>query len=195
MLRLCISGLICCALLLAAPAGAASKSGRFAIKDVGLASCTRYSEEHKKKSKRYFQFVGWMMGYISSHNMYTKDNVDVAPWQTTHLLAELIASFCHANPKTQLVAAVNLLIANLASSRLRTGSKRVKITVGDKTMYMYEAILRRAQQMLAERGHYNGPADGNFGAATRQAFEKFQKENKIAVTGMPDQRSLLLIFR
>ena len=32
------------------------------------------------------------------------------------------------------------------------------------------------------------------GKATQKAFKKFQKEKKLPVTGLPDQRTLLLIF-
>ncbi len=93
------------------------------------------------------------------------------------------------------MAATNQLIAALHPTRLRSSSKLIKATAGGKAVLIYEAILRRAQQMLSERGHFTGAADGKFGPATQKAFEKFQNEKKLPVTGLPDQRTLLLIFQ
>ena len=194
-LRLWSLGLICGALFFASPVNAASSAGKYAIKDAGLATCKLYTEEKSKKSKRYYQFVGWVMGYLSAHNRYAKDNADIAPWQSTDLLAALIGNYCRAKPDARLVTATNQLIAALHPSRLRTSSKRMKVTAHGKSLLIYEAVLRRAQQMLAERGKFTGAVDGKFGPATQKALEKFQKENKLTVTGLPDQRTLLRIFK
>ena len=195
MLRLWGLGLICAALFFAPPANAASKAGQYAVKDAGLATCKLYTAEKAKASKRYFQFVGWVTGYLSAYNRFANDNADIAPWQSTDLLAALIGGYCRARPDARLVAASNQLIAALHPNRLRSSSKRIKVSAGGKAVLIYEAILRRAQQMLAERGHFTGAADGRFGPATRKALEKFQTENKLAVTGLPDQRTLLRIFK
>jgi hypothetical protein len=195
MLRLWGLGLICAGLLFMSPANAASSDGKYAIKDVGLATCKHYTEQKTKSSKRYFQLVGWVMGYLSAHNRYAKDNADIVPWQSTDLLAALIGNYCRAKPDARLVAATNQLIVALHPNRLRSSSKRIKVSAGGKAVLIYEAILRRAQQMLVERGYFTGAADGKFGPATQKAFEKFQTENKLTVTGLPDQRTLLLIFQ
>lgn len=195
MLRHWGLGLICAGLFFTSPVNAASSSGQYAIKDVGLATCKHYTEQKTKTSKRYFQFVGWVMGYLSAHNRYAKDNADIAPWQSTDLLAALIGNYCRAKPDTRLVAAANQLIVALHPNRLRSSSKRIKVSAGGKAVLIYEAILRRAQQMLTERGYFTGAADGKFGPATQKAFEKFQTEKKLTVTGLPDQRTLLLIFK
>lgn len=195
MLRHWGLGLICVGLFFTSPVNAASSSGQYAIKDVGLATCKHYTEQKAKASKRYFQFVGWVMGYLSAHNRYAKDNADIAPWQSTDLLAALIGNYCRAKPEARLVDATNQLTTALRPTRLRSSSKRIKAAAGGKAVLIYEAILRRAQQMLAERGHFTGAADGKFGPATQKAFEKFQQEKKLTVTGLPDQRTLLLIFQ
>jgi peptidoglycan hydrolase-like protein with peptidoglycan-binding domain len=87
------------------------------------------------------------------------------------------------------------MIGALHPTRLRSSSKRVEAKAGDKTVVIYEAILRRAQQMLSERGYYKGASDSKFGPAMEKAIRKFQKDKKIGVTGLPDQRTLLLLFR
>ena len=187
--------MICGILLYPPPANAASGSGEYAIKGVGLVTCKLYSQERKKLSNRYFQFVGWIIGYLSGHNRYAKDVDDIAPWQTSDLMATLIVNYSRANPNARLVAASNRLIEALHPNRLRNGSKRIQAKTGGKTVVIYDAIMRRAQQMMAERGFCTGSTDGKFGPATRKAIEKFQKDKKIKVTGLPDQRTLLMIFR
>lgn len=195
MLRLFGLGMIFAVTLNVSPVQAASANGEYAIKGVGLAKCKLYTEAQKKTSNRYFQFVGWVVGYMSSHNRYAKDVTDIAPWQSSDLLASWVGTYCKNNPEVLLVAATNRLIAALHANRLRNSSKRVKAEIKGKGLVIYETILRRAQQMLSERGFYKGTADGKFGPATQKAIRKFQKEKKITVTGLPDQRTLLMIFR
>lgn len=195
MLRLFGLGMIFAVTLNATPVQAASAKGQYAIKGVGLAKCKLYTAAQKDASNRYFQFVGWVMGYMTGHNRYAKDVMDIAPWKNTDLLAGWIGTYCKKNPDVLLVSASNRLIDALRANRLRNSSKRVKAEVKGKGLVIYETILRRAQQMLSERGYYKGTADGKFGPATQKAIRKFQKEKKIAVTGLPDQRTLLLIFR
>lgn len=48
-------------------------------------------------------------------------------------------------------------------------------------------LITRAQAFLAARGFDPGPADGRFGARTREAISAFQKANGLAVTGEIDR--------
>jgi len=54
--------------------------------------------------------------------------------------------------------------------------------------------LKRAQARLQEKGLYKGTPDGAFGDGTRKAFEAFQKQANIPVSGVPDQITLLRLF-
>ena len=80
MLRLFGLGMMFAVALNVSPVQAASDKGEYAIKGVGLAKCKLYSEAQKETSNRYFQFVGWVVGYMSGHNRYAKDVTDIAPW-------------------------------------------------------------------------------------------------------------------
>ena len=79
MLRQFGLGMIFAVILNVSPVQAASGKGEYAIKGVGLAKCKLYSEAQKETSNRYFQFVGWVVGYLSSHNRYAKDVTDIDP--------------------------------------------------------------------------------------------------------------------
>jgi peptidoglycan hydrolase-like protein with peptidoglycan-binding domain len=45
------------------------------------------------------------------------------------------------------------------------------------------AQIKEAQEGLAKAGFYKGKPTGQFNADTRKALEKYQKENKLPVTG------------
>jgi len=174
---------------------AASTTGQYAIKGVGTATCQQYSDEQAKKSHRFFQFVGWVNGYLSGYNRLAEQTADIVPWQSTELLAAFIASYCRKNPEARLAEATNQLIAVLAPSRLQDSSERVKAEAGGKAAFIYETILRRAQQVLVDHSYLAIAPDGRFGPETQAAFEQYQRDNKLEVTGLPDQRTLLSIFR
>jgi len=181
MLRLFGLGMFFAVILSVSPGQAASGKGEYAIKGVGLAKCKLYSQAQKETSNRYFQFVGWVVGYMSGHNRYAKDVTDIMSWQSTDLLAAWIGTYCMNNPEMLLVAATNRLVGAVHANRLRNASKRIKAEAGGKTIIIYESILRRAQQMLSERGFYKGNADGKFGPATQKAIQNFQEDKKFAV--------------
>jgi Putative peptidoglycan binding domain len=56
--------------------------------------------------------------------------------------------------------------------------------------------IRSVQAALRRLGIYSGQVDGIFGPDTQRAIEDYQVENKLPVTGQPDQRlnALLGIF-
>ena len=50
--------------------------------------------------------------------------------------------------------------------------------------------MRRAQQALKERGHYDGSVDGISGPKTRSAIAAFQKAEDLPATGQLDPATL-----
>jgi uncharacterized protein len=51
-------------------------------------------------------------------------------------------------------------------------------------------VVREVQQMLNALGYQAGPANGNYGSASRQAMQRFQTDNGLPATGMPDIASM-----
>ena len=51
------------------------------------------------------------------------------------------------------------------------------------------------QKHLKDIGLYTGNVQGEFNADTRSALEQFQKNNNLAMTGLPDQLTLYKLFR
>ena len=54
--------------------------------------------------------------------------------------------------------------------------------------------MRNVQQALKNRGFYVGAVDGLFGPKTQAALKTFQRKTGIAVTGLPDQPTLIKLL-
>jgi membrane-bound lytic murein transglycosylase B len=50
------------------------------------------------------------------------------------------------------------------------------------------------QSSLAELGHYTSTVDGVYGPGTAAAIRAFQAEQGLPESGLPDQRTLLVLF-
>lgn len=59
--------------------------------------------------------------------------------------------------------------------------------------YSTHSLLKRTQRALAQRGFNPGIADGQMGAKTRQAIQRFQKQQGIIVDGKPSPELLALL--
>ena len=169
---------------------AADDNGQFAIKGIGLASCQRFVEDRKAQSPQYYQFGGWLNGFMTAMNRYEPETFDIAPWQSTGLLAALLGHFCQDNPDVPFFRAVAIIVNSVGKERLTTRSERVEAQVDDTTIHIYETVLRQVQEQLSERGHYEGAAAGTFDSQTREALEGFQRKAELEPTGLPDQPTL-----
>ncbi len=192
--RLLLAALLVAAALVVAPARAADSEGRFAVKGAGVASCGKFVDLRAEKSKSVFVFVGWLQGYLSAFNQFTDDTYDVVSWERTEILLRAIERYCEKNRDQKFYAAAAGLANSLMPTRLKTVSERVKATSGKESVTVYREVLRRAQVALADRGFYFGEADGLFGPNTRVGIEAFQRAEKIKVTGLPDQITLLRLL-
>jgi len=174
----------------AVSASAADGKGMFSVKSVGTANCQRYLDARAKGDREYPLFAGYLGGYLTAYNQLSPTTFDILPWQTVETVLGLMANYCNKNPDVNFAVAAARLIGVLAPDRLEAASESVDARTETAGVKLYRETLRRAQEKLRELGYYKGPADGQFGAATRRALEKFQAEKKIAKTGLPDQATL-----
>jgi hypothetical protein len=180
-----------------APALAADEEGLFAVRGAGIADCTQYLEAREARSQQYFQFGGWMNGYLTGLNRFEEGTFDLVPWQNADFLASALANYCSQNPDQSFHNAVVLLAETLKPQRIESRSERVEIPVEgeEQPLRMYRTTLQRVQAALNEEGYDAGPADGEFGEATAQALRALQQDTDgLEVTGVPDQGTLLRLF-
>ena len=180
--------------LFSAAALGAGEQGRFAIKGIGIQNCAQFGAAYKERSQAAYVFAGWVDGYVSALNRLQNGTFDAAPWQSTDIMLALINNHCQRNPESRLYEVVQALLGYYADQRLSEISPAVDAVVGDRTVKVYQEVLRRAQSALAEQGIYSGTADGLFGPKTQAAFEAFQEQSNLAKTGLPDQQTLYRLF-
>ena len=193
MKRVLLVLLIACSIPL--NAWAADKDNNFGAKGLAAVPCATFVEERKALTPLYGEAMAWLTGFISAYNYLTPDTYDVAPWQSTELLLSLLASHCVKNPEESFFHATNKLLNSISEDRLRTVSEIVTISVGDHRLNMFKDIVFRIQSALKEKGYLKIRwATGDYDNSTVAAMKAFQTENKLGVTGVPDQQSLLLLF-
>ncbi len=174
---------------------AADELGRFAVRNAGMVTCQSFVDEKVKKSAKFNLYMGWIDGYISAANQFTKDTYDLIPWGNTVFLAALLENHCKKNPEQRFYIAVNKLTGAMLQQRLKTQSKLIETSHKGKKSYIYRSTLQKVQEHLQNRDLYKGKVDGNFNTETRKSLESYQKSQNIAITGLPDQITLYKIFR
>ncbi|MBL28903.1 MAG: hypothetical protein CMM50_15280 [Rhodospirillaceae bacterium] len=177
---------------LATGAQAATDNMDFAVKGIGASTCQRYLDVKANDRALYFMYLGWIDGYITASNKYLDDTFDLTTWQSTELFATAIETQCKKNADQQVAAVIDALTGQLMPGRLTQPSEVVEAEVEDTKFRIYAEVLRRMQRKLAQEGFYDGAPDGAYGPGTRLAVERFQQENGIPVTGLPDN---LTMFR
>ena len=180
----------------AAPALAADENNHFAVRGAGIASCTQFLESREARSEQYFQFGGWMNGFLSAVNRYEDDTYDVVPWQSADSLASALANYCSQNPDQSFHGAMVLMIQTLRPDRLTHRSDMLTIEVdgSERPIRLYQASLEQVMARLGQAGYEVGTADSEFDDQDRQALADFQLAEGLPVTGLPDQATLLRLF-
>ncbi|MEZ5838314.1 MAG: peptidoglycan-binding domain-containing protein [Geminicoccaceae bacterium] len=177
-------------------ANAADSEGRYAVKGAGGIVCKQLADVVAKKDERTLLLLGWLEGYITAANRHTDKLFDATPWQRVELLAELLTVHCQNRPDQPVYVAVELMLGAMKSTSLKTQSPVETVDIGDgKKLEIYREIMRMAQQRLIDLGHLTGTADGKYGPKTASGFKSFQKSIGLDTNGLPDQATLLNLFR
>ncbi len=182
------------ALSFANPAQAADEEENFAVKGAGLARCSDYIEARQSNAPAFYQFGGWINGYLTALNQLKPETYDLAPWQSSDLLAGVILRNCRENPEKRFINTVSAMVASLNAQRLLTKSPLVEAHAGETRIRIYQELLRRTQEKLAESGLYRGEANGRFDQETEDGLRAYQKAGRLTETGLPDQATLLAMF-
>jgi hypothetical protein len=186
---------------------AADADGKFAVKGVARTHCTTFVkvwEERREAPQRYALYAGWMDGYLSALNERTAGTYDLTSFEGTELLGNFVYSNCKRAPEQPFFNMMRGLVQALNGHRLPSQSPLVLIegTVElsdgesrDVRISLYEETIRRAQNSLKSTGAYDGEVDGVYSDATRAAVKTFQTDNGLRVSGLPDQFTLMRLFR
>ncbi len=184
------ASLLAVLLVAATPLAAADSKSSFALRGPALATCGQFLQAIEQKQENVILAGGWLEGYLTGVNQFLPQTFDIAPWQSTDSLLSLVRHNCDRNREQRFFEVVKALVEFLQQGRLKEGSERVVVEAGDKKIALYQVTVRDVQQALINRGMLQGTADGQFGPKTKTALETFQQEQKIQVTGLPDQLTL-----
>lgn len=176
-------------------AHASDPSNAYALRGVGMLPCETYLQEMEKKSSTWFMIGGWLDGYITATNRHVPDTYDVLSFESTDLVAGLLAAHCKGHPKDRVAAVLNAILLKFQGDRLRTRSARLKGKVGEQEFAIYAEVLQRVQNRLSALGLYQGEREPEFGEKTREAVVAFQRSNNLQPTGLPDQATLWRLLR
>jgi hypothetical protein len=183
-------------LTLAAPATAADKNGRFAIKGAGLANCAQYVKQRDAKSTDFFVYAGWIDGYVTAMNRFREQTYDLAPWQTSEILAGMVGGYCAKNPDANFAHVVDQLSVNLAAKRLKVRSEMIQVVYKDQQVLIYEDVLKTMKNRLAAKGYLKpSQTDGGFNDTLAEAVIRFQRDNKLEASGLPNYLTLYRLFQ
>ncbi|MBK8907694.1 MAG: peptidoglycan-binding protein [Rhodospirillales bacterium] len=173
-----------------APAAASDAQGRFAPKGAGQVTCEQFLQALEARKENAILAVGWMEGFLTAMNQGLPNTFDIAPWQNSEALIGLVKHNCEQNKDQRFLAVVASLIDFLKDQRLEEASEMIVAESGEKKVAIYKAVMKNVQEKLIAKGMLEGGADGQFGPKTKTALEAFQTEQKIEVTGLPDQQTL-----
>lgn len=182
-------------LFIAAGAFGADSEGRFAVKGAGMTKCERFLEEWKDGSKVFYAYGGWIEGYLTATNQYLPQTYDITSWETTTLLAALLAEHCKKDPEMPFIRAVRSMVAALRQERLTESSELVLAEQNGKGVRLYAEVIRGMQTRLAQQGLYSGTVDGIYNDSTAAAVRDYQGREGIEQSGLPDQTTLIKLMR
>ena len=168
---------------------------RAAVDGAGLKLCSDYVQAfgRAKDQSDLKIYVGWIDGFISGVNASRTDVFDLTPWQSTETLASLVHAYCAKRPETTFASALSALVVALYPQRLTEPSPVLQLRSGSKTVFVYQRVIADLESALSKRG-YVLAKDGRYDSATAAALRKFQTEQRIEVTGLPDQPTLLRLL-
>lgn len=182
----------------ASTASAADQTGNYATRGAGNTRCSDFIKARQDGDERYANYGGWIDGFLSGVNLFEEDTFDIAPWQSTNLIAAALGRYCSNNPTLAFHVAVSRLVVQLGDTRLLTNSKlqihKGKGEQSEVQIAIYDAIIRRAQERLKGLGLLEGDTNSALSETMRKALMAFQKSNKLAQSGLPDQATLLVLL-
>jgi len=174
---------------------AGDAAGNYYVRGFGSQSCVRYLKERKAGSAAYVAFRTWANGYITSYNQFAAETYDAAANVDISTVAGLLANYCRTNRKGNFVTAVYAVTRELHKFRIEKKSPEIQVSAGKIKFRVFVETIRRVQEVLKQQGLYSGGIDGKFGKGTSAAISAYQKKRKLPVTGLPDGRTLIAMYR
>ncbi|WP_298307792.1 peptidoglycan-binding domain-containing protein [uncultured Erythrobacter sp.] len=197
--RLWVAGLMLttvtfCLLFGTAMVQAETADRQFAVEGAGRASCAAYSDARENNPQRAARYLGFIEGYLTAANRYEPNTFDLAPWHTAEAFALILDQHCKQSREDGLAMVAQRLVVSMMPHRLASESELVELRQGEKSVLVYDKIIRRAQNQLARRGLFAGERDGKDSPEFREALSRFQQLARLDQSGIPDVATLWVLL-
>lgn len=181
-------------LLVAVDAGAADRDGRYATRGLGTMSCGTFVRAWATPGEQRDRIAAWVQGYLTAHNRITPGVFDGSPiLATEHYIAYLV-NICTRAVVSSLEQAAALFVEAMRPVRLSEPAEILTIVTAAGRAFVYASTLRAVQEALRARGALDEPADGDFTVETSEALRRFQRDQGMQETGLPDPDTLLRLL-
>jgi hypothetical protein len=175
----------------AGSARAADGQNQFVLRGIGSQSCEQGLAMVQNDKQHAAELASWVTGYVTALNRVSRGTYDLVPLNDVSTLMQILGGMCQANPKQSIEAVLSQIVQKLSVARVADASPMVEAKAGDKTVIVREATLSAMQSRLIVLKLFKGPADGQFGDKTAAALKKYQKQQKLPETGLPDSPTVL----
>ena len=184
-----------CMMAFSAQLSAADNQGQFALRGAGLIPCALLVQERKASSEVYLIAASWVDGYISGVNQYAPGTYDALSFETTELIMSIVDKHCKNNPRDPVFGVINTLIKKLHTDRLVEKAEKTEWVAGERKVSLYTEVVKRAQQVLHNKGFYKDKIDGRQNKSMVEGLKQYQRSIELNATGFPDQLTLWRLLR
>ena len=190
-LVLFFSGLVCFALAMKERTLGDDGKGNFAVHGLGAQTCQILLEELKADKTAPALAESWLMGYVTAVNRLDTETYDALPVLDSNVLLAIVVNICQQHPDNLVETVAKEIINTLSSARSKHESPILEITNDDRSVHVRVDTLTDMQRKLAQMGYLKNSADGIYNESTKEAISKFQREEKLSITGIPDAPTII----
>jgi hypothetical protein len=175
------------------PAVAADAKHDFAVHGIGALTCTQLTNAPAKAQPQIRIVLGsWLLGYLTAMNRTDAVTYDATPVQDQAALVNMVSGVCKLHPKVPVEAVAYSIFESLGKAKLATASPEIKVTVGKSSTVLRQDTLDEVEKVLVSLKYLPaGQATGAFSSSTAVALLKFQLDQKLPETGLPDPATVV----
>lgn len=176
---------------------AATSNQNYAVQGVGRIACEQFLAERESGSKLYWNIGGWIDGFLTGYNAYVPNTYDItphAPHDSADSFVVLLTRHCASNRQDPIGMIVRALAEQMHSFRIQQVTEATEVEVAGETYVIYPNVIARIQEILRDKGLYDGAVDSAYGPELRNALQRFQKQQGIGGNGAPTQDTILRLL-
>ncbi|AXR05502.1 peptidoglycan-binding domain-containing protein [Salinimonas sediminis] len=173
---------------------AMDKNEKFAIKGVGNTPCPTYVKMLQEDNPQKYLYAGWLNGYLTGQNQHLSDTFDVTSWRDIQTLGNYLYAYCKQHPQLSFFQASTQLINQLHNGRISEFNGAIKVSDNGQHYKLYSQVVEAVQQVLIQKGYFEGPPSSEVTEDLKNAIEAFQDDHDISEKMLFGQKTLNALF-